>query len=770
MTLFSRIGRIPAFLLVLAFAGMAVFIHAYSIRYPYIGMVLKHEGGEWRVDRVDPSGQAGEQQAAPGDKVSTIDGVPAPERLSGQEKTSLLRARSVVLERSDGSRHELVIRTEPVDLYQAAFSLVLEGVLIGFGVLAVRKNGASRLVRRFFVLNLVMAYAILTLNSTEMLLSDFILMIASIWLPYLLLSICMELVLRAPPPPASRLLAAYRVFCVGFSLYAVYAVTGDELPAFIRETVHLVFMFALLLIVSIVTLYWKKLGRVERNHALVLAAGVLLSLLPYVFLYAIPDLLGESYILSAEYSLIGLVPLSGTLLYVLGRRSLLDMQVYISRLLIHGVYFGSVFVLFWTARPLGPIYAFGLFVLLTYAYRRCLQWSARGAERRKEWLERQKLKLSIRLAEQQNVRDILRMLGEVVHSAIDVEGVCIVWRDGTQSLAQGTGIYENLDSLQEIQEANRLDPEELEKRFGFGCVVPFEQEEASAFGFLCIGPKRNASLFTMEERRLVDGIRLEALRLLSNARQLADLRKEYLRTQAQNVRFERDVSDIKKTNRILLEAQQSERIRTSHFLHDQILQNLIFLSRDLEDLADQGKVEAQRIGAWLRCVYDSQRDIRLFCDDLYPHIVDKSGLRESLLWLLRAVGERGALQTELICEQETLEPMDPIVKHNLFRIVRELTHNALKHAEATRLEIRLWKEPGGGIRCAVKDNGRGFDPAALHLREDGKEPAHLGLVSVSSQIGYLGGEWELRSAPGKGTEIAIRLPAREGEMERWSLA
>lgn len=765
----SRSGRIPAFLLIVAFAGLAVFIHAYSIRYPYIGAVLKHEGGEWVVDRVDPSGQAGERRVTPGEMVRTIDGIPASERLGGQEKTSLLWARSVVLERSDGSRHELVIRTEPDDLYRAAFSLVLEGALIGFGALALRKNGASRLVRRYFVLNLVMALAILTLNSTEMRLSDFILMLGSIWLPYLLLSLCMELVMRAPPPPAARLLAAFRVFCIGFSLYAMYALAGDEIPAFIRETVHLVFMFALLLIVAIVLIYWRTLDRVERNHALVLAVGLLISLLPYVFLYAVPDLLGDRYILSAEDALIGLVPLSGTLLYALGRRNLVDMEMYISRLLIHGVYFASVFVLFWIARPLGPPYAFGLFVLATCGYRRSLRWSARGAEKRREWLERQKLKLSIRLAEQQNVRDILRMLGEVVHSVIDVEGVCLIWQEGAQPLIQGTGVYENRESLQALQGVNRGDRAELEKRFGFGYVVPLGEESGSAFGFLCIGPKRNASLFSMEERRLVDGIRLEALRLLSNAGQLAALREEYRRTLDQNVQIERRVSDIKETNRILLEAQRSERIRTSHFLHDQILQNLIFLSRDLEELADQGTVEAKRIGTWLRCVYDSQREIRLFCDDLYPHIVDKSGLKESLLWLLRTVGERGALRTELICGSESIEPKDPIVKHNLFRIIRELTQNALKHAEATSLEIRLWKEPGSEICCRVKDNGRGFDPSALHRREDGKGPAHLGLVSVSSQIGYLGGEWELHSAPGKGTEITIKLPEREGETERWSL-
>ncbi|MCC3375196.1 ATP-binding protein [Cohnella sp. REN36] len=207
--------------------------------------------------------------------------------------------------------------------------------------------------------------------------------------------------------------------------------------------------------------------------------------------------------------------------------------------------------------------------------------------------------------------------------------------------------------------------------------------------------------------------------------------------------------------RSLLEAQHAERMRVTYYLHDQLLQNLIFLSRDLEELHDAGAWERERVAAWLECVYDSQRGIRMLCDDLYPPIVDKGDLKEALQWLLRTMRDKGGIQTELQYELRPGEPADELVKTNLFRAIREFVHNAFKHARATRLHIRLWRDREA-IVCTVGDDGQGFDVAAALAPGAGER--RFGLLSACSQIRHLGGETDIRTLPGGGTLITIRLP------------
>lgn len=767
--------KLPLFAaaLLAGFLVMAVYIHLETIRHPYIGAVLEHDEIGWRVSSVDPSGKAAQGQVDRGDRALIVDGMPAETWFAGKTQASLVRATTSAFMRSDGSVYELRIETESDDVRKSLLAMLLEVLLLAIGLLAYRKNPGSHTVRRFSMMNYVMALVILTVYSTELALSNLLLALSSIWLPYLLLSFCVAFVLRAVPLMWTKALFVFRLLCALFSCYALWAMVQNEIPSWLRGTLHLVFMLTLLFILVMVRLYWRSLDSVEKNHALVLVAGLGFSLLPYLLLYAIPDLLGDGYFLAPEYALSGLVPLSAIFLYVLNKRSMVDMQVYLPRLVIHTLYYGGVFLLFSlayrTKHPLWVVAIFGGFAAGTWAYRKHLYRSERSAEGRRKWLDQQKLKLSIQVAKTRNIQDILSLMSEALHHIVDVEGICVIWQDeeGTRPVVHGTGKYEYTGTG---EDACWMERSFWERNFDFEYVASIASHaEKGGKGYLCMGPKRNLSMFSAEEKGLIDEICVEAVRLLTNTRLLVGLHKEFQRTKEQNAAFERHVSDIRQTNRLLLEAQQAERIRLSYALHDHLLQNLIFLSRDLEELADQGRVDSKRVAAWLKCVYDSQQEIRVLCDELYPHIVDKADLEESLRWLLRTAGEKGGLNVSLHYHWHAeAPPPDPILKSNLFRIIRELVHNVLKHAEASRLDVYLNLEPIGVICCVVSDDGKGFDATAFPDHIASIDGGHLGLISVNSQIGYLGGEMDIQSKPGKGALITLRLrpqhhEQREGE-------
>ncbi|MGH2598811.1 MAG: sensor histidine kinase, partial [Dehalococcoidia bacterium] len=85
-----------------------------------------------------------------------------------------------------------------------------------------------------------------------------------------------------------------------------------------------------------------------------------------------------------------------------------------------------------------------------------------------------------------------------------------------------------------------------------------------------------------------------------------------------------------------------------------------------------------------------------------------------------------------------------------YRIAQEALHNTVKHARATRVDVRLTCDPAA-VSLELADNGVGFDPTQDF-------PGHLGQTSMRERAEQLGGTLAVRSAPGQGTRIAARIP------------
>jgi signal transduction histidine kinase len=87
----------------------------------------------------------------------------------------------------------------------------------------------------------------------------------------------------------------------------------------------------------------------------------------------------------------------------------------------------------------------------------------------------------------------------------------------------------------------------------------------------------------------------------------------------------------------------------------------------------------------------------------------------------------------------------------VFRIAQEALHNALRHAQAARIEVRL-QSGAGGLRLSVSDDGVGFDPAQVRSR-------HLGLTTMAERARAAGGTLDIESAPGTGTTVRLEVAA-----------
>ncbi len=96
----------------------------------------------------------------------------------------------------------------------------------------------------------------------------------------------------------------------------------------------------------------------------------------------------------------------------------------------------------------------------------------------------------------------------------------------------------------------------------------------------------------------------------------------------------------------------------------------------------------------------------------------------------------------------------------MYRIYQEALSNVRRHSEAQHVRINL-SIHNDTFESEVQDDGRGFDPQAVNM--NGDNPRGLGLLGIKERVSQCGGQVEINSQPGSGTQIRIRLPLSEAD-------
>jgi signal transduction histidine kinase len=141
--------------------------------------------------------------------------------------------------------------------------------------------------------------------------------------------------------------------------------------------------------------------------------------------------------------------------------------------------------------------------------------------------------------------------------------------------------------------------------------------------------------------------------------------------------------------------------------------------------------------------------------ELRPVALEDAGLIPALEELCRAYHDR--LGVTIDAELEPVQ-LAPPAEHAVLRVVQEALANAVKHAQPTRIRLRLHHQDGQ-VAVAVSDDGGGFDPARAEQRHG------LGLGLMRERVAELGGSFQLDSTPGQGTTVQVLLPG--GRRRPW---
>jgi signal transduction histidine kinase len=255
--------------------------------------------------------------------------------------------------------------------------------------------------------------------------------------------------------------------------------------------------------------------------------------------------------------------------------------------------------------------------------------------------------------------------------------------------------------------------------------VPIVAREG-VIGAFYLTQKIGASDFTDDDRQLIELLATHAAIAITNARLYEE---------------SRELSVLSERNRLALE------------LHDAVSQklfSLVFTAEAAGTLFDRDQGAARDQVAKLRGLAQEALDeLRSLVFELRPPDLERDGLCGALRKHVDVLRRLQAHEIELDLDAEI--PHDPGRDRELLRIAQEALHNALRHAGASHVTVRLRRDDGR-VQLEITDDGAGFDPSAPELRS-----RHLGLTSMEERARRLGAQLEIQSAPGEGTTVTARV-------------
>lgn len=266
------------------------------------------------------------------------------------------------------------------------------------------------------------------------------------------------------------------------------------------------------------------------------------------------------------------------------------------------------------------------------------------------------------------------------------------------------------------------------------CVLPL-RFGLTTYGVMLFANERSDA-FTQEEVDKLAALANYALVALQNAQLIFDLQQERAK---------------------LLSKEEEVRHQLARDLHDgpaqalaAITMNVEFIKRLLDRDPPRVLTELDKLGQLAK---RTTHEVRTMLFELRPLALETQGLDVTLQQYLERFRDN---PTKIILDAEGISAqLDTKVEGTLFNIIQEAINNALKHAKAQHIWVRLRQTPTT-LETVVEDDGRGFDLAKV--RASYEQRGSFGLLNIEERASLMGGVAEVASEPGKGTAWKVIIP------------
>jgi two-component system, NarL family, sensor histidine kinase UhpB len=219
------------------------------------------------------------------------------------------------------------------------------------------------------------------------------------------------------------------------------------------------------------------------------------------------------------------------------------------------------------------------------------------------------------------------------------------------------------------------------------------------------------------------------------------------------------VSERDLFRRRIMQAQENERLRLAHELHDQTGQNLTAALLELKLLEMQSPEEGRRRLRALRDNLEQMgKTLHRIAWELRPASIDELGLTSALSNYVAEWSRQYSIEVDFHCRDAGLDAIAGEKQTAVYRIMQEALTNVAKHAPTATSVSVLIDRINSILRVTIEDDGPGFTAGPMSKTDGGRQEGGLGLAGMRERLTLIGGGLEVESSAGAGTTIFARIP------------
>jgi signal transduction histidine kinase len=203
-------------------------------------------------------------------------------------------------------------------------------------------------------------------------------------------------------------------------------------------------------------------------------------------------------------------------------------------------------------------------------------------------------------------------------------------------------------------------------------------------------------------------------------------------------------------------AEENERLRLSHELHDQAGQSLIAAILELNEIdASTSGAARERLHLVRKRMEEMGKTLHRIAWELRPPSIDELGLRKALASYIAEWSDQCGTEVDFHCDGANLDDVPDEIATAVYRVVQEGLTNIVKHARRPSDVSVVIRRTDATLQVIVEDNGCGFDVGAQAAKAGNHRG--LGLDGMRERLALVGGTLDVETAPGAGTTIFARI-------------
>lgn len=713
----------------IAYLVLGIYVLAVTIKVPFIGILVDASSGQLVIADLYYPDWAQQHNLEKGDILLAIDGKPAQENSSIQYHSVARSAKELTFIKPSSTVQHITVQHQdiPEELYlQIIFPIFYFVLSLGVAFYLWKKNKKDQQTKllTLFLLTCSLAYISSGASSRGDLLGMLVIGIGIVSCLVLLIHFLqlyfhyLHIEWRYPDTKWLYIFPLAVLCCYMFELF-------DRGLRELTASINLG-LFALLVLYAIYILLTSYL-RTKLAKIRLIAIAFITPFLPFLLFFVIPEILGHNPILHAELVALFLLFIPFSFIFIQVNERLFDIEYQLSRFRYYSTlaFFSAVIltssIVFVFLKDISLVTMISIFILiflviiasfyikeqLDFKYRKII-FSSTG-----NYVHNLYAAVN-RMGKAKDQQELLKLFKYEITEKLGTTAFLITTETEVVPFVRGE-IIEKMGTIQLLLHDSGEEKVVLKIRHSL----------------------------QKEELLWLELLSLYVSMFIDNLKLIEDLVQEIQQIQDAND------TQLPWLDKLLWNIIEKEKSILAQELHDTILQEQLHLARELDVLAGTSIIKKEKVLDIREQLLNATKDLREYCENLSPPLLDTFGLQMALKKLIQKVKIRADFL--LNAHIERVQFQDVTLHLVVYRLVQELLNNAIKHAEATEVSLKLQAIQHGFI-LYYDDNGIG-----CNIEDLMQSSASMGINGIRERVRAFNGEINIASSHNEGMHIYIQI-------------